>query len=380
MSALSVRPVTTPADYRAFLEFPWVLYKDDPNWIPPLVSMRKETFDRQHAPAWEYLRGEYFAAWRGDRLVGTIAATFNPRHNEFHDENVGWFGAFEVEDDPEAATALLATAADWVRGQGATALRGPQTFTTHDECGLLIDGFEPPILLYPYNKPYYARLIEGAGLHGIMDTHAFTINHVSAREHLEGRLKRITDSLMKRSKLTIRPVDGKNLQAEFALFKELYNAAWQKNWGFVPMTPRELDGLVKALGQFFDPRMAFFVYVDGDLAGFVIAIPDFNQVLAKARPHPRVPEFITLLRAVYHWKIRPVMTTVRVPLLGVKDIYRQRGVDVALYYYSLKAVLDLGFTDGDGGWILANNEQMMSILSNMGGKIYRTYRFYERPV
>lgn len=377
---LVIRKVETSADYRAFLEFPWTLYRGDPNWVPPLLSMRRETFDRQRGAAWEYMYGEYFCAWRGERLVGTIAAYINKRHNEFHNEKIGWFGAFEVYDDREAAVALLNTATEWVRGQGYTAIRGPQTFTTHEECGLLIEGFGPPMLLYPYNKPYYAGHVEAAGFTKVMDTYGFYIDAPTARVRMEGRLGRVTEALIKRGKLTIRPVDSKNLKAEFELFKELYNAAWEKNWGFVPMTPRELDGMVKSLGQFFDPRLAYFTYVGDELAGFVIAVPDFNQVLAKARPHPRVPEIFTLLRALYHWKFKPAINQVRVPLLGVKKEFRERGLDVAMYYTCMEAIIDSGYGGGDGGWILEANEPMMRILDNIGMDRYRTYRFYEKPV
>ncbi|MGQ9907511.1 MAG: hypothetical protein ACUVS2_01630 [Candidatus Flexifilum sp.] len=379
-SSLVIRKVETRADYRVFLEFPWTLYRGDPNWVPPLLSMRRETFDRQRGAAWEYMNGEYFIAWRGTRPVGTIAAYINNRHNEYHGEHIGWFGAFEVENDREAAVALLNTAADWVRDQGYRAIRGPQTFTTHEECGLLIDGFAPPMLLYPYNKPYYAELVEAAGFHKVMDTHSFFIDAATARERMEGRLRRVTDNLIKRGKMTLRPVDRRNLKAEFALFKELYNAAWETNWGFVPMTARELDDMVASLGQFFDPRLAYFGYIGSELAGFIIAVPDFNQVLARARPHPRVPEFITLLRALYFWKIKPVITRVRVPLMGVKKEYRERGLDVAMYFTALEAILDAGYTGGDGGWILETNQPMMSVIQNIGMERYRTYRFYEKSL
>ena len=378
-----VRKVETASDFRAFFEFPWLVYKKDPHWVPPLLSMRRELLDKEKNPAWaEYMEGDYFAAWRDDRIVGTIAAYINHRHNKFHQEHIGWFGAFEVYDDQEAATALLDTAAEWVKARAYDAIRGPQTFTTHEECGLLIDGFIRPALLMPYNHPYYQQLVENAGFHKNMDVYSFHMSRAqSSDSRLTDRLQRITQSVMKRNKIVIRPIDRKRLRQEFELFKELYNSAWDKNWGFVPMTPRELDAMVVSLGQFFDPDFAFFAEVDGDPAGFVLGIPDFNQVLQKAAPRPGVPEVVSLIRALWHWKVNPVIDWVRIPLLGVKEAYRKKGVDVALYWSILEACVNSPrINHSDSGWILETNDDMVSIAQNMGLEIYKTHRFYEKQL
>lgn len=379
-SPVTVRKVENARDFQAFFEFPWKLYHNDPNWVPPLLSMRRDLLDKHKNPSWEYLEGDYFAAWRGNQIVGTIAALINHRHNEFHSEHIGWFGAFEVYDDQEAAAALLNTAAEWVRARGYDAIRGPQTFTTHEECGILIDGFVRPVLLMPYNPPYYARLVENAGFVKAMDLYSFHIDRFRSKDTgLDSRLRRITESAMKRYKITIRPIDRKRLKDEFVLFKELYNAAWDKNWGFVPMSPRELDNLVASLGQFFDPDFAFFADVDGEPAGFVLGIPDFNQVLQKAQPRPGVPEIISLVRALYYWKLNPVIDWMRIPLLGVKEAHRKKGVDVALYFTILDACLNSArIFHADGGWILESNTDMVSIAQNMGLEIYKTHRLFER--
>lgn len=380
--SITIHKVETNTDFKPFFEFPWTLYKDDPNWTPPLLSMRREQFDKKKAPAWEYLEGDFFTAWRGETVVGTIAAYINHRHNEFHDEQVGWFGAFEVCDDAEAAAALLNTAAKWVKAKGFTIIRGPQTFTTHDETGLLVDGFERPVLLMPYNPPYFEKLILAAGFNPVMDTYSFYLGRKDVEESgLFERLERITSSIMKRNRIRIRQCDRKNLKGEFALFKELYNAAWEKNWGFVPMTPRELDGMVESLGQFFDPDLAFFGYVDNVPAGFILGVPDFNEVLERANAKPGTPEIITLLKALYYWKLNPVIDAARIPLMGVKEEFRKKGVDAAMYYYILRALMNNPrYQHSDSGWILSTNELMVSIAKNFGSRIYRTYRYYEKAL
>ncbi|MBI1256701.1 MAG: N-acetyltransferase [Chloroflexi bacterium] len=381
MMPVQIRKIDSQADFKSFFEFPWKLYQNDPYWTPPLLSMRHDQLDKKKNPAWEYMEGDYFGAFRDGQLVGTIAAYINHRHNEFNHEHIGWFGAFEVYDDVEAATALLNTAADWVKAKGYETMRGPQTFTTHEETGLLVDGFTRPILLMPYNMPYYEKLVLGAGLHPVMDTYSFYLSRAEVNSSgLDERLGRITQSIMKRNKVTIRQIDRKNLKKEFELFKELYNAAWEKNWSFVPMTEKELDALVKSLGQFFDPDLAFFGYVDGEPVGFIMAIPDFNQVLLKAYAKPGTPELITLLKAAYYWKINPIMDWARVPLMGVKEAYRSKGVDAVLYYYVLEAMLKGRYQHSDSGWILSINQSMVSIAKNFGSKIYKTYRYYEKAL
>ncbi len=378
---VQIRKIETPADFKPFFEFPWALYKDDPNWTPPLLSMRSDQFNKKKNPSWEYLEGDFYAAYRDGNIVGTISPYINQRHNEFNNEHIGWFGAFEVYDDAEAASALLNTACDWVKAKGFETIRGPQTFTTHEETGLLVDGFTRPILLMPYNKPYYEKLVLGAGFQPVMDTYSFHLSRAQVEENgLLDRLKRITESIMKRNKVTVRQIDRKNLKQEFALFKELYNAAWEKNWSFVPMTDKELDALVASLGQFFDPDLAFFGYVDGEPAGFIMAIPDFNQVLLKAYAKPGTPEFVTLIKALYYWKINPIMDWARVPLMGVKEAYRKKGVDAVLYYHVLEAMLRGHYQHSDSGWILKINENMVSIAKNFGSQIYKTYRYYEKAL
>jgi GNAT superfamily N-acetyltransferase len=380
--AVEIRKVETKADFKAFFEFPWTLYKDDPNWVPPLLSMRRDLLDQKKHPCWEYMEGDYFAAWRGDKIVGTITAYINHRHNEFHDEHIGWFGTFDVYDDQEAADALLNKAAEWVKAKGFSAIRGPQSFTTHDECGLLIDNFSRPVIVMPYNAPYYQRLIESRGdFHKVMDVFSlYWDRKLVAENNAVERLGQVTEKMMKRAKIVIRPLDKHNLKKEFVLFKELYNTAWEKNWGFVPMTPAELDGLVESLGMFLDPRLAFMAEVDGDPAGFMLAFPNLNEALHWAYPKPGIPEVFSLLKAVWYWKVSPKIKMIRLPLMGVKEQYRKKGVDVAMYYYTMKAVLDAGYASSDAGWMLETNTNMVSIAQNTGMKIYKTHRFYEKSL
>lgn len=376
---MDVRPIQTPKEQKAFFEFPWRLYKNDPNWVPPLLSFRRELLDKRKHPAWDYVEGECFGAWRGDQLVGTIMALINHRHNEFHGEQVGWFAQFECYDDPETAHALLETASQWVKARGYNTIRGPQ-FTTHEECGLLIENFTRPVILMPYNPPYYQQLIESAGFAKAMDIVSMYIDRdLMAQHNTLERFEKIVTRQMQRSNITIREVNTRKLKQEFALFKELYNAAWSKNWGFVPMTAKELDALVASLGTFFDPKLAFFAEVNHQPAGFILSIPDFNEVLHKAYPRPDHPELWTLLKALWYWKVKRIIRGVRNPLMGVCEEYRHRGVDLALLYTLAKALLPSQYNFVDSGWILETNE-LVKISVQLGNKIYKRHRFYEKKL
>ncbi len=381
----TVKKVDTPADFRAFFEFPWQLYKDDPHWTPTLLSIRRELLDPEKNPSWEYLEGDYYVAWRDEKPVGTIAAFVNHRHNEFHDENIAWFGFFEVEDDTEAAHTLLDTAYQWAKDHGYDALRGPQSFTTHEECGLLVDGFTRPSMLMPYNPPYYQRLVEDYGLHKVMDVYSHYFHYQEDDPDYRAtvkRIKKIVDRLKQRINLTIRQIDSKNLKREFDMFKQLYNQVWEENWGFTPMTERELDALIESLSQFFDPRLACFAEVDGEPIGFLLGAPDFNQVLHAAYARPGTPEIWTMLKALWHWKIRPKINWMRLPLMGVKKEYRGQGVDIAMYNYMIDVFNDnqTPYEHLDCGWVLETNHALNGLLEKVHMTVYKTHRFYEITV
>jgi GNAT superfamily N-acetyltransferase len=387
MASLTVRPATSKADYKTFLTFPWTIYRGDPYWVPTPLSMVRHKLDRQKNATWQHMEGEYFVAWRGDQPVGTIAGLINHRHNEYHDENIGFFGHFECLDDAEAAHALLDTAADYVRAKGANAIRGPLTFSTNDECGLLIDGFhEVPVVLYPYNPPYYQTLIESApSFSRVMDALAFRF---TLQETIESdiitRMGRITEKNNARRGITIRTLNPRKKRQDLTALKEIYNNAWEKNWGFVPYSEPELDELVADLGMYIEPETTLFAEVNGRLVAFLLAIPDLNQALHLAYPRPGKLEILSLLQVLWHWKLRPKIDRIRIPLMGVEAAYRGIGVEAAMFHELFKRAIAIapknGWAYADGGWVLETNESMIRLVELHNGQEYRRYRFYERPL
>lgn len=384
-ASVIVREVTSKADFELFLRFPWRLYKHDPHWVPQLVSHQRTKLDKRKNPTWQHLDGVYYLAWRGDRPVGTIAAFINHRHNSYHQENIGFFGLFEVEDDQVAADALLTAAADWVAARGCDAIRGPASFSTNEECGILIEGFDgPPVLLMPYNYPYYQRLLETSpGFEKVMDLYSYyiTLDGIRNTSGKLEQLQRITERNNTRRRIIVRGPDMKNLKQEFVTLKNIYNNAWDKNWGFVPFSDAELDDLVENLGQFFEPRLTFFAEVAGKPVGFILGIPDMNQPLRHAYPRPGKPEALTLLQVLWHWKLRPKISRFRIMLMGVEAEYRGLGVEGAMFlemYRAASAMPD--WTYADGGWVLETNIAMQRLVDAYNSRLYRRYRFYQRSL
>jgi GNAT superfamily N-acetyltransferase len=357
-----------------------VLYKDDEHWVPPLLSMRRQLLDKAKHPAWKYMEGEFFGAWRGDELVGTIVGFINHAHNDYHNENIGFFGMFETINDREVAEGLLDVATEWVRAQGVDAIRGPANLTTNEECGLLIKNFTVPMVMMPYNPPYYQELIESTDFEKVMDLHSMYFDRPLIEEHgaLE-RLEKIVNRATKRSNIIIRNFNMKKKKEEFLKFRDIYNDAWEANWGFFPMNEEELDALVADLGMLVEPELAFFAEIDGEPVGFALSIPNFNEALAKAYPRPGVPELWTLAQVGWHWKVRKIIKGARMPLMGVKKEHRNKGVDLAFFLAVMKAMLPSQYEYLDSGWILETN-QLVSISVSLGNEIYKTHRMYEKPL
>jgi GNAT superfamily N-acetyltransferase len=377
MSNIVVRKVDNPADFKLFFEFPWKHYANDPHWVPQLVSQRRDLLDKKRNPAWDYMEGDYFIALKDGDMVGTIAAVINHHHNSHNQEHMGFFGMFECINDQAVANALLDTVVNWVKTRGFDAIRGPQNFTTHEECGLLIDNFTQPMVLMPYNPQYYQALLENYGFKKAMDVYSvYQDRPIVERNKTLERFGKIAEHMTKRTGIVIRQLDPKKKTAEFELYKKIYNDAWTVNWGFHPFTSRELDVLVESLGMFVDPALTFFAEHEGRPVGFAMAIPNMNEALAFARPKPGTPELWTLLKVLYHWKIAKKISSVRLPLMGVLPEYRNKGVDVAFMYHVLKAVLPTQYQFLDAGWILETNE-LMHIISKVEGKPYKTHRFYQ---
>jgi hypothetical protein len=380
---LTIQPVHTPAEKLEFIHFQWEVYRDDPNWVPPLISERVHFLDQDHHPFYEHADVELFMARRDGKPVGTIAAIINRRHNEVHEERVGFFGYFEVLEDREAAESLLETACNWVRDQGMTAIRGPETFSQNEEAGLLVDGWNgPPVIMMTYNPRYYVDFIEGAGFYKAMDLLAYMVDIYKFGPHgknLPPKLLRVADKIQKRRGFTVRHVDMRRFDEEVQRVKKIYNAAWQKNWGFVPMTSAEIDQLAANLKQMIDPKLIWIAEKDGETIGMLLPLPDLNQALLKAYPRPGVPEWWTMAKFFWHWKVRGCVTTLRGLVGGVLEEHRGLGIMAVMMVKLAEACLP-HYRQSELSWILENNMMTRRECEMLGGYVYRTYRIYEKKL
>jgi len=381
MKPLVIKPVENIEDRKAFLSFPWRVYKDDPYWVPPIFSERVHFTDPKKNPFFENNEAQLYLALRGEEIVGTIAAFTNRRHNEHQNENIGFFGFFEVLEDYEAAEALLKTAENWSREKGFFALRGPAQWNTNDECGLLVDGFDDsPRILMTYNPRYYVDFVERAGFKYARDLWAYQLPVKDFMDNIGERLERITTKILERKEINIRKLNMKIYDEEVAKVKLLYNEAWSQNWGFVPMTDGEFDQLADELHDILDPDLTYIAEKDGKTVGFSITLPDLNEPLLKAYPKPNTPEWWTMVKLVWNWKILKKVSWVRVLVLGVIPEYRTLGIDALFYYKSAQAALKKGMKMAEMSWILDNNDKMNRPIIAMGAEVYKTYRFYEKAL
>lgn len=372
MNDIAVSEVRGKADLKAFVDFPYALYDQTSNWVPPLKMDIKDQLNRKKNPWFEHAEAEFFLARRGGEVVGRISAQIDHNFNEFQGNDWGLFGWFECTDDSAVAEALFDAAAAWLKARGRDRMVGPFSYTTNDECGVLIDGFEiEPAILEPWNYEYYPKLFDGAGFAKAMDLLMYKMeiaDRDKVRPAIFAAAARVDDSsyrLKRFSRLT--------LKSDVDRFLDIYNASWEKNWGFVPLTETEVRHYAKTLLPVLDKNWAFLMIGnDGDNAGAALTLPDYNQVLKHLGGR-----LMPFGWAKFLWYRRKI-NRVRVLALGVKPRYRTTGLAAKLYIEHLDAAERTGVTGGTMGWILESNRAMNKSIEALGGTVTRRFRLYER--
>jgi len=357
----------------AFLQVPYRIYRDDHNYVFPLLGDMKHFHDKKVNPFYQHATSELWLARREGEVVGRIGACVDRYNNEHSQEQVGFFGFHEVDDDPEAATALLQTAADWIAEQGMTTMRGPGSFTSnHDWYGLQVAGeFSRPVIGMPYNPRYYEKQMLDFGLGGVKDLYAWELETDGV---VPPRLDRLIQRVLKRPGLNIRPFDMKKFDAEASLVRELYNQCWSSNWGFIPLDDVEFAYMAKDMKSLVDGDFLLIAEMEGQPIGFSLTIPDFNQATQSLRGKLFPFGWLKFLLA------KRKVNYARIILMGVLPEYRKLGIDMGMVYKTMQAAFRKGVTRGEASWILADNRPMNRILEGYGAKMYKTYRVYEKTV
>ncbi|HEY8379516.1 MAG TPA: hypothetical protein VIK91_23650 [Nannocystis sp.] len=361
-----------------FIRVPWYIHREhhpNPHWVPPLLMDRRDYLNPGKNPFFKHVQAAFWLARKDGRDVARVAAVRDEDYVKFHGEETGYLGMFECPDDPELAQALVDTAGGWLKGRGCTKMIGPFELSTNYISGALVEGFDrDPGINMPYNPPYYDRLLLGTGLRKAKDLLHWGID---PQKPVPERIAKLAEKVAARRGITIRELRFDDWDAEVLRTLEIYNDAWEKNWGFVPVGREEYLHIAKDLKLVLEPGLPILAEVKGEPAAFAITILDVNPVLKKldGRLFP-----FGILRLLWDLKVRKVVKGGRLILLGIKAAYRGQGIDSLLFLATHKAAQRLGFTEGQIGWTLEDNDRVNAAIRSMGGYPIATYRVYEKAL
>lgn len=370
MSKVTVRAITSKKDIKAFIKFPYSIYRDNPYWVPPLNADIKSRIDTKKNPFYKHAERELFIAERDGVIVGRIGAVKNDLHNKHNDDNIGFFGFFECIDDQEVANALFDATKTWLKEKGFDAMRGPANPSSNDEYGLLLEGFDDsPRLMMAYTPKYYLDLCEGYGFKKEKDLFAYKLENkkVTSSE----KLARVAEIARKRSRIVVRSADLKNFKPELEKIKAVYNGAWAPNWGFVPMTEEEIDNMAKEMKPLVEPKILLIGEIDDRPVGFALVLRDYNFIIKKLKGKLFPFGFLKL------YTQRKKVPWARVLTLGIIPEFQKRGLDAVFYWEVVNRAYEIGIEFGEASWILEDNEMMNRGAKVMNGELYKKYRIYQ---
>ncbi len=374
-SPITLEVVTERAQWRQFLALPHRLYATDPAWVAPLDFEQRQRF----SPANHFFDHARWRAWlalRGGVVVGRITAQIDEMHLLQHADGAGYFGMLEAEDDPAVFAALLEAAAQWLRSEGMQRVRGPLNLHINEEVGLLVEGFStPPFVLMGHARPYYGAGIEGQGYRGVKDLLAYHIRPDFEPPRVMTKLaERVSD------RVKVRAVRRKQLGEDAQIMLGIFNDAWEKNWGFVPLVAAEWEETVRTLAKLMPDDYIQIAEYDGEPVAFIVALPNLNEAIADLKGKLLPFGWAKLL---WRLKVRHPQTA-RIPLMGVRQSFQHSRLGPTLAFMVIDAVRKAmharGVKNVEMGWILEDNDGMRNIIETIGGQAYKRYRVYEKEL
>ena len=373
---VEIRKVADVKDMKAFIAVPWLIYRDDPNWVPPLKIERKQAFSEKN-PFFEHARWQAWLAYLDGVPVGRISAQIDSLYLERHDEHTGFFGLIEAIDDAAVFEALFATAEQWLREQGMKTVLGPFSLGINQEVGCLVEGFDsPPYLMMGHARPYYDASIKGHGYGKAQDMLSYEM--VKETFIMPERVQRLLQRLSQ--KIKVRRLDQSNKAAEFEIMRNIFNDAWSANWGFVPFTRKEFSTIAKELLMIVPDDFIHIAEVEGKPAAFVVLIPNLNEAIADL--DGRLLPF-GWARLLWRLKVR-FPTTARIALLGVREEYQFTRLGPALAFGVIQALIEPSLRRGlkclEMSWILEENQGIRNVIETVGGYVTKRYRMYEKSL
>lgn len=369
---MEIIEVRTKSEVNSFIKFPLELYKNDSLYVPQLTADMKTHFSQKN-PFLRHAYVKFFLALKDGNVVGRIASILNPDHIKVHKEKAGFFGFFECINNKEISDALLNSVRNELKSHGMEIMRGPMNFSTNEECGFLIEGFDSsPMLMMPYNPSYYNDLAISFGMSKSKDLHAYIYD---MQEELPEKVLRVA-ALAEKKGITVRHVNKKNFMADIKIFHNIYNSAWANNWGFIPLADEDLSYSAKRLKPLVVPELTLIAEKDGEPIGFLGLIPDYNFILKKMKGRLNL---LTIIKAFYYSK---KITDLRLLLYGIKPEYRNRGVDALLFKEGHKNIIKIkdGYKRIEFSWILEDNISVIRICEMFGARLYKRYRIYEKVI
>lgn len=370
---INIQVASSKAQLKLFIDFPHDLYKGDPYYVPELFIAQRDLLTKH--PFLQHSSLQLFLAYNGTKIVGRIAAIVNNNHNQFNNANDGFFGFLDAVDDEETFRALTDAAAKWLKEKGMNTIIGPVNPSTNETCGMLIEGFDSsPMIMMTYNHPYYNVQLQNLGFGKKTDLIAYALE----KGNLNEKSMRLMDAFRARlaqKNITIRSGNLKNFRQEVDGLRKVYNEAWDKNLGFVPMTDAEFDYMAKDMKLVLDPDFCLVAEHEGNLVGFALCLPDINQVQKKVTRGRLLPGGIFKLLFG-----RKKINALRIIALGVTEPYRKMGIEAIFYGTIMQKGLEKGMIHGEASWILEDNLMMNQAMQNINGKPYKKYRLYEKAL
>lgn len=372
---ITISKVRSKKEKSRFIDFPHSLYQDDNNYVPSLYVDVEAIISKNKNPFFFHSEVDLFLAYREDIVIGRIAVILNNNYNDFHNTKVGFFGFFDAIDDYDVFESLLNKASSLLMSKGCTSIIGPTNLTTNDTAGLLIHGYSrPPVIEMTYNKAYYKTHIERYGFQKDMDLYAYWLDSLNVDE----RVLNLSESLEKRlanRAITFRSVNKKQLTQEANRVWKVYSSCWQNNWGFVPPTYEEFVKLANNLKDILNPEYCFIAEHGDKIIGFVIALPNMNEIMIDIPKGRLFPTGLIKLLAG-----RKKVKTLRIFLLGVLDEYRLKGIDAIFYAKLVRNARKNNIIGAEASWILENNTMMRNAIEKLNGSHYKTYRMYRMDI
>lgn len=373
---IRIRRVRSPRALTDFVECAYRVHARDSLWVPMPRREVRLLLDRDRHPFHQHAEVEYFTAWRDGECVGRIAAIENHAHNAFHEERIGFFGFLNALPEPEIFAALLRTAERWARERGLTHLRGPASFSSNEEWGLLVDGFQsPPYIMTPWNPESYPPLVEAAGYAKCRDLYSYWLSSHSCDTRMERIADRVVERMAKKGEnVVVRSMRIDDFEGELARVRQVYNSAWEKNWGFIPMTGAELNQMARDLKMVIVPELVQIVEINGKPAGISFSLPDYNLALRHMEGRLGPKQLLLFLA------MKKQIKQIRVLAMGVVKEHRNRGLEALLVARTIRNGISLGYTVAELGWILDDNDRMNRELVALGCVRYKTHRIYEKAL